>query len=73
MIADLQVKHGGTYDAALAALQRIIDLNPEAGTASVAQKRIALLKLEFKGQGTSQSVALGNYEDDLGLKGRTAG
>lgn len=68
MVADLHVKFGGTYESALAALQRIIDLNPDAGTAAVAQNRIALLKLEFKGQEKSQAVALGSYETDLGLK-----
>ncbi|MEY4385135.1 MAG: hypothetical protein RLY20_418 [Verrucomicrobiota bacterium] len=73
MLADLQVKFGGSYDAALAALQRIIDLNPDAGTATVARSRIALLKLEFKGQGKSQAVTLGTYDDDLGLKGGRQG
>lgn len=67
-LADLQVKHG-TYDAALAALQRVIDLNPTGSAANMAQNRIARLKLEFKGKEKSQAVMLGSYEDDLGLKG----
>ncbi|HCU52948.1 MAG TPA: hypothetical protein DIC36_01225, partial [Gammaproteobacteria bacterium] len=70
MLADFQVKFGGTYDAARAALQRIIDLNPQAGAANVAQNRIELLTREFKGQKKSQPVTLGSYEDDLGLKGK---
>jgi len=49
-------------------LQRIIDRNPQAGAASLAQNRIELLRLEFKGKEKSQAVTLGSYEDDLGLK-----
>ncbi|MEY4385134.1 MAG: hypothetical protein RLY20_417 [Verrucomicrobiota bacterium] len=70
MLADFNVKCGGSYEAAHAALQRIVDLNPKAGAASVAQNRIARLKLEFKGQEKSQAVTLGSYEDDLGLKNK---
>ena len=71
MLADLQVKHGATYDMARATLQRIIDLYPDAGFTNVAQNRIERLRLEFKGQEKSQAVTLGSYEDDLGLKDRT--
>lgn len=69
MLADLQVKHSGTYEAAAWALQRIIELNPAAAAAQVAQNRLGRLKLEFKGQEKGQAVTLGSYEDDLGLKG----
>jgi len=69
-LADLQVKYGGTYAAAREALQRIIDLYPQAGAANLAQNRIELLKLEFKGKEKSQAVTLGSYEDDLGLKAK---
>jgi len=68
-LADLQVKYGGDYESARAALQRIVDLYPQAGVATVAQNRIELLRLEFKGKEKSQAVTLGSYEDDLGLKG----
>jgi len=68
MQADFQVNYGGTYDAARAALQRIIQLYPNAGAANVAQNRIELLSKEFKGKEKSQVVQLGSYEDDLGLK-----
>lgn len=68
MLADLQVKHGGTYDTVRATLQRIVDLYPGAGFATVAQNRIERLRLEFKGKEKSQGVTLGSYEDDLGLK-----
>jgi len=68
MQVDFQVNYGGTYDAARAALQRIIQLYPNAGAANVAQNRIELLSKEFKGKEKSQVVQLGSYEDDLGLK-----
>lgn len=72
MLADLQVKHGATYELARATLQRIIDLYPDAASANLAQNRIERLRLEFKAQEKSQAVTLGSYEDDLGLKNRTA-
>jgi tetratricopeptide (TPR) repeat protein len=68
MQVDFQVNFGGTYDAARAALQRIIDLYPQAGAANLAQNRIEVLTREFKGKEKSQAVKLGSYEDDLGLK-----
>jgi tetratricopeptide (TPR) repeat protein len=68
MMADFQVKYGGTYDAARSALQRILELYPKAGAANLAENRIQLLKLEFKGKEKSQTVTPGSYEDDLGLK-----
>lgn len=70
LLADFQVKHGGTYEGARGVLQRIVDLNPKAGAASLAQNRMELLKLEFRGKEKSQAVQLGSYEDDLGLKGK---
>jgi tetratricopeptide (TPR) repeat protein len=70
MLADLQVKFGGTYDAARAALERIIELYPDTGAANLAQNRVELLVREFKAREKSQTVTLGSYEDDLGLKGK---
>jgi len=70
MQADFQVKFGGAFDAARAALQRIIDLQPDSGAANLARNRIELLGREFRGKEKSQTVTLGSYEDDLGLKGR---
>lgn len=68
LLADLQVKLGADYDTVRATLQRVIDLYPNAASASMAQSRIELLRLEFKGKEKSQAVTLGSYEDDLGLK-----
>jgi len=72
LLADFQVRYGGTYEAARAALERIIELYPDAGVATVTDNRIQLLKLEFKGKEKSQTVTPGSYEDDLGLKGGSA-
>lgn len=73
MLADLQVKYGGTYEAARAALERIVNLDPEAAVARVAENRIQRLRLEFKGKEKSQAVSLGSYDDDLGLKDKPQG
>jgi TolA-binding protein len=71
LLADLQIKHGGSQAAARATLQRIVDLYPDAAAAQIARNRIEHLPLEFRGQEKTQTVALGTYEDDLGLKGRS--
>jgi len=68
LLADFQVKYGGTCEGARAALERIIELYPKSGAANLAENRIQLLKLEFKGKEKSQTVTPGSYEDDLGLK-----
>ena len=72
LLADLQVESGVPYINVRATLQRIIDLYPNAASASMTQNRIERLKLEFKGKEKSQAVTLGSYEDDLGLKGGSA-
>lgn len=69
MLADWQVKYGGTLAATQATLQRLIELYPESGAANMARNRLELLRLEFKANEKSQAIPLGSYEDDLGLKG----
>ncbi|MFN3407573.1 MAG: hypothetical protein ACK45B_01145 [Limisphaerales bacterium] len=68
LLADFQVKGGADYDTVRGTLQRIIDLDPEAGAAQVAQNRIERLRLELRGQQSVAAIKLGTYEDDLGLK-----
>jgi len=68
LLADLQIRHGLDYDAVRATVQRIIDLYPKTAASEVAASRIAHLKLELKAKGTSQTVKLGSYEQDIGLK-----
>ena len=68
LLADLQLKHSGDYDAIRATLQRIIDLNPNAAAAETARQRIDHLRLELKGKEQQGSVKMGDYQRDLGLR-----
>ncbi|HUR45077.1 MAG TPA: hypothetical protein VMZ27_04295 [Candidatus Saccharimonadales bacterium] len=70
MLADIQVRFGHNEDGARAALLRIIELYPNLSHAKVAEQRLSLLKLEFKGKQQNESVKMGSYEQDLGLKKR---
>jgi tetratricopeptide (TPR) repeat protein len=67
-LADLQIRHDASYETVRATVQRIIDLYPKSAVADVAANRIAHLKLELKAKGPSQSVKMGTYEQDIGLK-----
>jgi tetratricopeptide (TPR) repeat protein len=68
LLADLQIRSGADYGTVRDTLQRIIDLDPGLASASNAQSRIALLKLEIKAKEKSQTVKLGSYEQNIGLK-----
>jgi hypothetical protein len=68
LLADLQIRSGLDYDTVKQTLQRIIDLDPKLAAAETAGKRIALLKLELKAKHQNQSVKMGSYEQNLGLK-----
>src|SRR5205814_4554004 len=50
LLASLHVKHGSDYELARAALQRIIDFNAGSAVASLAEQRLAHLKLDLKGR-----------------------
>jgi hypothetical protein len=68
LLADLQIRHGADFETVKQTLQRIIDLDPKLAAAETARKRIALLKLELKAKAQNQSVKLGTYEQNIGLK-----
>jgi tetratricopeptide (TPR) repeat protein len=68
LLADLQIRCAGNYDAARLALQRIVDLYPNQAVAELAHNRTELLRLEMKTKEKSQAVKLGSYEQNLGLK-----
>jgi tetratricopeptide (TPR) repeat protein len=68
LLADLQVRHSVDYDTIRHTIQRIIDLYPGTGAAGVASSRLGLLRLELKAKQKSQTVKLGSYEQDIGLK-----
>lgn len=68
LLADLQIKHTADYEAVRRTVQRVIDLFPNSAVAQAARNRLDHLKLEMKRKGTSQTVKLGTYEQDIGLK-----
>jgi tetratricopeptide (TPR) repeat protein len=68
LLADLQIRHGGNYDAIRATIQRVIDLFPGSAASEMAASRITHLKLELKGKEKILAVKLGAYEQDIGLK-----
>jgi tetratricopeptide (TPR) repeat protein len=67
-LADLQVREGLDYESVKQTLQRVVTLDPKLAAAETAGKRIALLKLELKAKQQNQSVKMGTYEQNLGLK-----
>jgi TolA-binding protein len=68
LMADLQLKCSGDYEAARQTLQRIVDKYPNLGAAEAAQRRLAHLRLELRSKEKAHVVQLGTYEQDLGLK-----
>jgi tetratricopeptide (TPR) repeat protein len=68
LLADLQIRGGADYEIARATVQRVVDRDPKAAAASVAQNRLATLRLELKAQQKNQAVKLGSYEQNIGLK-----
>ena len=68
LLADLQIRSGSDYETVKATLERIIDRDPELAAAGIARNRLALLKLEMKAQEKKESVKMGTYEQNIGLK-----
>ena len=68
LLADLQIRHGATYETVRETLQRIIDRDPKAAAAELARNRLSLVRLELKSKEKSQAVKLGSYEQNIGLK-----
>jgi tetratricopeptide (TPR) repeat protein len=68
LLADLQVRSGADYETVKNTLERVITLDPNLAAAESARKRIGLLKLELKAKQQNQSVKLGSYEQNIGLK-----
>ena len=68
LLADVHIKVAGDYEAAKAALERVIELYPKFAPAENARQRIAHLRLELKGRENKEAVKLGDYEQNIGLK-----
>jgi tetratricopeptide (TPR) repeat protein len=73
LLADLQIRGGADYETVKPTLERIIEGNPEVAAAQLARNRLSLLKLELKGQGQKETVKMGTYEQNIGLKARGGG
>jgi len=68
LLADLQVREGADYETVRGTVLRIIDRDPNGAAANIAHNRLAMLKLELKAQQKNQTVKLGSYEQNIGLK-----
>jgi tetratricopeptide (TPR) repeat protein len=71
LLGDLQIRHGAKYDVVRATIQRISDLFPNTAASEMAANRLIYLKLALKGKEKIESVKLGVYEQDIGLKGKS--
>jgi hypothetical protein len=69
LLADLQVHGGADYETVRATLEQIIERFPDFAVADVARSRLARLKLEFKALEKTPDKAMGEYEQNIGLKG----
>jgi tetratricopeptide (TPR) repeat protein len=72
LLADLQIRGGCDYETIRQTLQRIVDRDPKVAAAETARHRIDRLKLELKAKTSSQTVPLGAYEQNIGLKRASA-
>src|SRR5204863_7726372 len=68
LLADIQVKLTDETTAAAQTLQRIVESLPHSAVAELAERRLAHLPLELRANKKSQAIALGTYEQDIGLK-----
>ncbi|MEY2427121.1 MAG: Outer rane lipoprotein [Verrucomicrobiota bacterium] len=68
LLADLQVRAGVDYATVKQTLERIIDREPNLAGAEIARNRLARLRLELKANQTKESVKMGSYEQNIGLK-----
>jgi TolA-binding protein len=69
LLADFQVQGGADYETARATLEQIIERFPDYAVADVARSRLARLKLEFKALEKTPDKAMGEYEQNIGLRG----
>lgn len=70
LLADVQVKLTDETTAAAQSLQRIVERFPHSAASETAERRLAHLPLELRANKKSQAIALGSYEQDIGLKRR---
>lgn len=68
LLANYQIELGADVATVRATLEKIVDTFPNLPVADLAQRRLARLESEFKGQQKSSNVKLGVYEQNIGLK-----
>ena len=68
LLANFQVELGADVATVKATLEKIVENFPDLSVAEIAQRRLARLNSEFKGQQQTSSVKLGVYEQNIGLK-----
>ena len=68
LLADLQIHSGADYDTVRETIGKIVEIFPDLPVAEIAQRRLALLNNEFRGQQKATVVKLGVYEQNIGLK-----
>jgi hypothetical protein len=68
VMADVQIRSGADYETVKQTLERIIERQPNLAAAEIARNRIALLKLELKAKQQKETVKMGTYEQNIGLK-----
>ena len=68
VMADVHMKYASDPEAARHCLQRIIDEYPNSAAAEGARQRIPVLNLELRSKKQSQTVQMGSYDQDIGLK-----
>ena len=67
-LANFQVELGADAAAVAATLEQIVERFPDSPMAEIAQRRLARVNYEIKGQQATAEVKLGVYEQRLGLK-----
>jgi hypothetical protein len=67
-MADVHMKYANDPEAARQCLQRIIDEYPNSAAAEGARQRIPVLNLELRSKKQNQTVQMGSYDQDIGLK-----
>ncbi len=68
LLADFQIELGADVATVQTTLEKIVETFPDLPVAEIAQRRLALLKNEFRSRQQSSNVKLGVYEQNIGLK-----
>ena len=68
LLANFQMDLGADVETVRETLEKIVERFPNLPLAAVAQRRLSLLNLEFKGKEKTPDVKLGVYEQNIGLK-----